>query len=114
MDTRVRGMIYVYTSKVLAEIPAAREALQVHQIDPARLIRGQIVGTVEIAGTHRCVASDAASACVPPGLLQDKWAWELANPRRLDEPLSVRFLPYGVWFYPFRRRNASSAHRRTR
>jgi hypothetical protein len=26
---------------------------------------------------------------------------------RFATPLAVRFLPYGVWFYPFRRRGES-------
>jgi hypothetical protein len=104
LPTNVRGPIYLYTSKVLADIPAARSAIARHRLDVDSLIRGRLVGTVEIVDSRPCTPRDAAAACVPVKLLAGKQAWVLTSPHRLKEPLPVRFLPYGVWFYPFRRR----------
>ncbi len=105
-NTQVRGPIYLYSAKKLAEIPAADAAIRKYQLDIESLPRGVLVGTVEIVETARCRPRDAAAACVPRALLKGQFAWRLGNARRLEQPLPVRFLPYGVWFYPFRRRNA--------
>lgn len=105
LSTRVRGTIYLYASKKDSSLPAALERAERMGIDTDSLPRGVLVGTVEIVGSRLCRADDAAAACVPPSLLDDRFAWLLSRPERFDEPLPVRFLPYGVWFYPFRRRN---------
>ncbi len=104
-DTNVRGPIYVYSSKKLADIPAAARAIAAHQLDIDALPLGVLVGTVEIVGSQKCRAGDSAAACVPGELLKGRYGWKLANPRRLETVLKPRFLPYGVWFYPFHRRN---------
>ena len=112
LSTRVRGPIYLYTSQKLADIPAAQEASAKHRLYPDGLELGLIVGTVEIVDCRPCTPADAEAACVPAELLRGQNAWRLANPVRLEVPIKPRFLPYGVWFYPFRRRNAGSARRR--
>lgn len=112
--TRAPRTIYLYTSQKLADIPAAREAWTRHRLDPQALELGLIVGTVEIVECRPCRPDDAEAACVPAELLRGQNAWRLANPLRLAEPMRPRFLPYGVWFYPFRRRNAGQARRRGR
>jgi hypothetical protein len=111
LPARARGPIYLYASQELADIPAAREAIEKNRLDVAALATGRLVGTVEIVSCRPCTRADAAAACVPAKLLEGKLGWVLANPQRLDEPLPVRFLPYGVWFYPFRRRNGKDAPR---
>jgi hypothetical protein len=103
-DTRVRGTIYLYASKRLSAHPAAMKAARKHGVSLDDLPRGVLAGTVEIVETALCQRSDAEAACVPRDLLEDRFAWHLLNPSRLDPPLAVRFLPYGVWFYPFRRK----------
>lgn len=110
--TRQRGTIYLYASKKPADIPAATAAASKHDVDLDEVPYGLIVGTVDIVGSRECTPDDEAASCVPTSLLEGKYAWELANPVRFDEPLRVRFLPYGVWFYPFRRRNAGPGDRR--
>jgi hypothetical protein len=104
-DTRVRGTIYLYSSKKFSDLAAAADAAQVHGLDCPSLPKGLLVGSVEIATTRPAVASDAGSSCVPATFLKQQFAWELTNPKRFRQPLPIRFLPYGVWFYPFRRRN---------
>ena len=111
LPTRVRGPIYLYTSQKLADIPAALDAQQRHGLEVEALTLGRIVGTVEIVDSRSCTPEDARASCVPAALLRGRNAWVLANPRRLDEPLRPRFLPYGVWFYPFRRRNGADGRR---
>ena len=106
-DTRVRGTIYLYASKKLAEIPAARDAACRHELDCDSLPTGLLVGSVEIAETRPAVARDESAACVPATMLKHHFAWELRNPQRFLRPVPVRFLPYGVWFYPFRRRGCT-------
>jgi hypothetical protein len=112
LPTSVRGPIYLYTSKVLAETDAAVAAAEKHGIDVTALPRGRLVGTVEIVDCRPCEPAEATRACLTPDLVRGKLGWQLANPERLEEPLNVRFLPYGVWFYPFQRKGGSP--RRTR
>ena len=103
--TNVRGPVYVYSSKKLSEIDPAEQAVRNHGIAVELLPFGVIVGTVDIVDSRTCRSRDAAAACVPKSYLKGQFAWRLENPTRFDEPLTVRFLPYGVWFYPFRRRH---------
>ncbi|MEX0702066.1 MAG: ASCH domain-containing protein [Planctomycetales bacterium] len=104
VDTRLRGTIYVYASKKLAEHPAAATAIREHRLDVDRLPRGLLVGTVDLVATRACEPEDAARACLRRADVTDRIGWCLENPRRLPQPLPVRFLPYGIWFYPFRRK----------
>lgn len=104
-ETRVRGPIYLYASKQPSKLPAALMAIEEHGLDLDDLPRGLLVGTVEIADCRPCRAEDAGASCLPHTLLPHRLAWRLTNPQRLPEPLPVRFLPYGVWFYPFRRKS---------
>jgi hypothetical protein len=105
LPTSVRGPIYIYTSKVIADTEPAREAAARYRLDVDSLPRGLLVGTVEIVDSLPCIATDGERACLASELLEGKQGWRLTNPERLDTPLQVRFLPYGVWFYPFRRKN---------
>ena len=110
-DTRVRGTIYLYASKKFSELDAAVDAAQAHGLDCPSLPAGLLVGSVEIAATRPALAKDAAPSCVPASFLKQQFAWELRNPQRFEQPVPVRFLPYGVWFYPFRRRHAATRRR---
>ena len=105
-ETSVRGPIYIYASKKLADIPAAETAARKYDLNPDALPKGIIVGTVEIVDCTLSNAKDSAAACVPRQYLKKRFAWHLENAKPLEEPLSVRFLPYGVWFYPWKRRNS--------
>ena len=104
-NTQIRGTIYLYASKKISDLPAAAVAAEVHGLDLTGLPRGVLVGSIELVGTRPARARDATAACVPAALLEGQFAWELRNPRRFPRPLPVRFLPYGAWFYPFRRRD---------
>jgi len=104
VPTSIRGPIYLYTSKVVATTPAAQSAIERHDLDIEALPRGLLVGTVDILGCEPCGPADADRACLTPDIVEGKLGWRLTNPQRLEKPLKVRFLPYGVWFYPFRRK----------
>lgn len=106
-STNVRGPIYLYTSKRPAEIEPATVAARDHGLLVEELPKGVIVGSVEIADSITCTADDADAACVPDTYLNGRYGWHLVNPVRFEQPLTVRFLPYGVWFYPFKRRGTS-------
>lgn len=106
--TRRTETIYIYASRKFSAYPAARRALKRHQLDREQLVYGQILGTADIVGSRRAKKADAGAACVPAKLLAGRYAWELANPVRFEQPLEVRFLPYGVWFYPFKRKGHES------
>lgn len=105
VPTNVRGTIYLYASKKPAVGELVRDTERRHGVDMRDLRRGVIVGTVDVVDCRRCTAADAEAACVPADLVRGQYGWVLANPRRLDKPLMPRFLPYGIWFYPFVRRN---------
>lgn len=107
-STRVRGQIYLYASRQVSALPVAHELAARHRIDPAALPTGKLVGTVEIADSRPCEPHDATAAGLPVELLTGLQGWQLVNPERLALPLEVRFLPYGVWFYPFRRKNRNA------
>jgi ASCH domain len=108
--TRQRGTIYVYASKRPSPLDAAATAARAHAIDVASLPFGVLVGTVKLVDCRPCGAKDQKAACVPAPLLKGHYAWQLAEPRRLAEPAAVRFLPYGIWFYPFKRRQGRRTH----
>ena len=105
--TEVRGPIYVYAAKKFSDLPELDEVLTAEDVDLNVLPRGGLVGTVEIVGCRPAAPGDADAACVPRRELEGRFAWELADPVRFAGPLKPRFLPYGVWFYPFRPRSSS-------
>jgi predicted transcriptional regulator len=102
--TNICGRIYLYTSKKKAQEDFALQAVQTHQLEIESLPTGLLVGSVEIIGCRKATARDEQASCVPGNILTGHYAWELGQPQRFQEPLPVRFLPYGVWFYPFKRR----------
>jgi hypothetical protein len=113
--TQIRGKIYLYASQRGSTLPAASAAAARQGLDVESLPKGLLIGTVEILDARPCTPADAAAACLPADLLTGRQAWLLGQPQRLPRPLEVRFLPYGVWFYPFHRRHEqrrSAASRR--
>jgi len=102
-NTRVRGTIYVYASKKISDLAAAKDAARTHSLDLEELPRGLLVGSVELYGSRHTTSSDVAQACVPASLLKGQFAWELRNAYRFPEPARVKYLPFGVWFYPYQR-----------
>jgi hypothetical protein len=102
--TRLRGTIYLYASKRTSQLPAADVAARRWNLDVESLPRGKVVGLVDVIDCRPSRASDHLAACVPAELLNGHFVYQLAHPRRFDVPRPVRFLPYGVWFYPFKRR----------
>lgn len=105
LNTQVRGCIYLYTSKRLSTLPDALRAAELHGLELDVLPKGLLVGSVELVESRPTMVQDAQAACLSPELLKNQQAWRLASPTRFAEPLPVRFLPYGVWFYPFRRKH---------
>ena len=110
-ETNIRGPIYLYTSKKPADIEPAEVAARTHEIETDKLPMGVLVGTVEIVDSRLCELADSVASCVPKSYLKNQYGWTLANPVRFEEPLTVRFLPYGVWFYPFKRRQSKNRDR---
>ena len=104
-DVSLRGPIYIYSAKKLAEGDPPVAAAAEHGLDVESLPRGVIVGAVTITGSRPATPADVADSCVPAEMLADHFAWELADATRFGEPVKPRFLPYGVWFYPFTRKS---------
>jgi hypothetical protein len=104
-ETNRRGTIYVYATKKVDDTPPAIRAVARHGLHVESLPKGLLVGTVKLVDSRPSKSSDASAACLPRSYLQGRFSWKLQNACRLTEPLAVRFLPYGVWFYPYRRRN---------
>ena len=111
--TRQRGPIYLYASKRPSSLDAAGTAARLHDIEVHSLPFGVLVGTVNLVDCRPCAAKDQKAACVPATLLKGQYAWQLAEPCRLAEPVAVRFLPYGIWFYPFKRRPDGQSRKET-
>lgn len=103
-STRIRGPIYIYASRRPSTLPAAQTAIKKHRLQLDELPTGLLVGSVELVDSTPARGRDAPAACVPREYLNRRHAWHLANPRRFKQPVEVRYLPYGVWFYPFRRK----------
>jgi hypothetical protein len=104
-NTQVRGTIYLYSAKKFSDLPAADEAARQHLLDRDSLPTGLLVGSAEVWNARPAATRDARAACVPADLLEQSFAWEFRNVQRFPQPVPVRFLPYGVWFYPFQRRH---------
>ena len=111
-STRQRGPIYLYASKRTSPLPAAAIAARRHGIEVESLPLGLLVGTINLIDCRPARSKDQLAACVPAQLLHGQFAWELSDPQPFDVPLTVRFLPYGVWFYPFKRRPPDWSGRR--
>ncbi len=105
--TQIRGMIYLYASKRVSPLDAAIKLVTRHELDVVALPKGVLVGTVQVVGCRPCTPADTHAAGVPADLLVNRQAWLLDHAERLREPLPVRCLPYGVWFYPFQRKGES-------
>jgi len=102
--TQLRGTIYLYASKRLSQLPAAEAAARRWKIEVASLPVGKLVGTIDLIECRPSRPADHQAACVPADLLKGQFVYQLDRPQRFAAPRSVRFLPYGVWFYPFKRR----------
>ncbi len=103
-SARVRGPIYIYASRRPSGLPDATLAAKRFEIDVADLPTGVIVGEAELTESRPARPADATAACISPHLLVNRFAWRFERSNRFAEPLPVRFLPYGIWFYPFRRK----------
>ena len=78
--TKVRGRIAIYASLSTENLPNAPD----YGLDPDKLPRGVIIGTVEL---YDC----------------DGGTWSLREPRRLSMLIKPTKHPQPVWFYPFGR-----------
>lgn len=106
-SARVRGRIYVYASRRPSALPDARVAADRHDLEIGTLPSGLIVGSAVLTESRPARPADAEEACIGPMVLAGRFAWRLTDAERFEVPLPVRFLPYGVWFYPFRERGGS-------
>lgn len=104
VTTKVRGRIYLYVGQKFSRIASAEPELIRHGGSRDALPFSKLIGSVELVDVTPALPEHAAAACVPAELLSGMYAWHLRNPVRLVEPVTVRYLPYGVWFYPFARR----------
>lgn len=111
VPTRVRGTIYVYASRTLSTLDQAGIAADRQGIETDQLCYGQLVGMVDIVDCRPMTSADLSAACLSEPLSGKHYAWRLENAHRLETPLSVKYLPYGVWFYPFERRGTQSRKR---
>jgi hypothetical protein len=107
--TNMRGVIYLYVGKTVGSEDYVASALDEHKLNIENLGKQGLVGSVEILSCRPCRPSDAKASCVPWEVMEGKYAWELTNPVRFQKNIPVVFLPYGVWFYPFKRRQSQNS-----
>ncbi|MEZ6051277.1 MAG: hypothetical protein R3C02_07820 [Planctomycetaceae bacterium] len=88
--TTILGRIYVYASHGQGSDEEEAAILQQHGITdvvPARLIRGMVLGTVEL---HDCTPEDSC------------YRWHYRNPERWKRPKLPERKAQGAWFTPFK------------
>lgn len=105
-------IIYLYSSQTCSAYIDAQTACEQYHLKLEDLPRGQIVGTVQIVESRPCLPSDASAACLSWSLMENRYSWVLNNPIRCTPPIAPRYLPYGMWFYPFKRKDRLSRERR--
>jgi hypothetical protein len=76
-STRYRGKLLIHAGKTIDQDCTRRLGL-----DPDRLTRGAILGSVEVIDCVRNSTSRWA--------MDQRWHWVLRNPRRLSSPVSFR------------------------
>lgn len=103
-NTKQRGPIYIYSSRRFSNNPLAEVALKKYGIHREELVFGKLLGSVEIVDSKPCKQADSQKACLEGVDLSEFIGWHLENPERLNQPVEVKYLPYGVWFYPFKRK----------
>jgi hypothetical protein len=103
-NVRYRGTIYIYASRKRSELSDAAIAAERFGIAVSELPAGVIVGEAELTETRPADSNDASAACVAAEHLIGRNVWRFERPARFEEPLPVRVQPYGIWFYPFRRK----------
>ncbi len=108
----MRTTIYLYSSRKLSSLADAITAATSNDIDIQTLSRGHVVGSVDIVDCQPCTPEDVAAASVSWELMEGKYSWKLENPVRCTPPIEPTYLPYGMWFYPFKTRENTSSDRR--
>ena len=101
---RPRGTIYIYASRNPSELPEAAAAIKRHSLSLKDLPRGMVIGEANLVECRPAVPKDTAASLLGPDRLDDRMAWRFAQPMKFPRPLSPRFVPCGIWFYPFRLR----------
>lgn len=84
MRTNIRGRVYIYASLT----PGSMEQFQKMNAQPGDFPTGVLIGTVEIVG---CETTDGY-----------EYEWLLANPERLEIPITADNKAQPSWFIPFK------------
>ncbi len=104
-NTNQRGPIYIYSSRKLSKNPKAEIAIEEHGLIRDELELGKLLGSVEIVDSKPCEKKDSVAACLGNEDLSKFFSWHLEKPKPFKKVVEVKYLPYGVWFYPFKRKN---------
>lgn len=105
LNTNRRGPIYIYASRKMSKNPHVQSTMEEYGLVKEELAFGQLLGSVNLVDCRRCELKDSDAACLPGEDLREYYGWILENPKPFPEPVDVKYLPYGVWFYPFKRKN---------
>jgi len=92
--TLIRGRVWIYAAR-----GPARSAPLCPLADDVALLRGVLVGTVELVACRPLRRSDRTDACLAIDF--DGYAWLMANPQRLAIPRKPARHPQPMFFYPF-------------
>jgi len=109
---RPQGPVYLYASRKPVLFSNLDSLLYRHGILQEALPLGVVVGTVEILDCRRSQAEDGAAALVPAEMLTESYSWILGNPQPFLKPLQPQYVPFGTWFYPFKRLQTNTRQRR--
>jgi hypothetical protein len=112
VPTQIRGTVYLYASRRVSPLECAAVAIREFGLPIEELPRGVIVGTVDLKGCQPADPADARAACVSQSMTENHYSWFLEGACRFQEPLQTRYVPFGMWFYPFRRKSTQPRRRR--
>ena len=98
-STKVRGFVQIYASLNREDGPKQLAAAQLHGFDLDDLLRGLLIGVVEIVGSKRVSPADSAQAGFQIPAHSVLYGWELANPRRLKDPIKPERQPQPSFFF---------------
>lgn len=106
-SAKPRNSVLIYASKKPSSLTASNLAIAKHELDLNQLPYGTVVGSVDIIEARKSRPSDAKAACLRKSDVADTFSWLLEKPQRFERPIPAKHIPYGIWFYPFRRRNVT-------
>jgi hypothetical protein len=99
--TNLRERVYIYAGLNRIEPEEEARIAVRYGIDVDGLPRGVLVGTVQIVGCMPLKSDDSPAACFEITDTDGLYAWLLARPQRVEDPMRPKNQPQPMFFNPF-------------